>query len=132
MVNYHIHLTKEQIRKKIVDDLKKDLIEAGTPKQLTLAQSLSRSRNKINYVFDIDCPYKEVKNGRVMRPHWIWWKTHPNEPIKYNDEIHHINGNHQDDRPENLIKLTKKQHKLAHKILNQMLKEQNKKDGPVV
>lgn len=41
-------------------------------------------------------------------------KSHPEELITSDDVIHHINGNHDDNRIENLIKLTPKEHANVH------------------
>jgi hypothetical protein len=40
----------------------------------------------------------------------IWDDLHPDDPFKKGDVIHHINGNHNDDNPENLQKLTMSEH----------------------
>lgn len=40
----------------------------------------------------------------------LWQKFHPDESLTKEDHIHHINGNHNDDRPENLMKVTPKEH----------------------
>jgi len=65
-----------------------------------------------------DVMYIDEKNGIKMPMHrWVWMQHHPNEEIKYNELIHHINGNHQDNRIENLEKLKMKQHGLRHKEL---------------
>lgn len=44
----------------------------------------------------------------------IYSRFHPDETLTQDDCIHHINGNHNDNRIENLIKLTSKQHRLEH------------------
>jgi len=44
----------------------------------------------------------------------IWIENHPNEIIYEGEVIHHINGNHHDNRIENLEKMTKKEHDKYH------------------
>ena len=44
----------------------------------------------------------------------IWLDAHPGEIIGPNDHIHHINGNHNDNRPENLQKVNASEHRKAH------------------
>lgn len=51
----------------------------------------------------------------------VWLDSHPEETIEPGMVIHHINGNHDDNRPENLVKLTPKQHGEAHKDLRMLL-----------
>jgi hypothetical protein len=48
----------------------------------------------------------------------IWLKAHPGEVLHNTDYIHHINGNHDDNRPENLMKTTEKEHAKLHAELN--------------
>ena len=47
-------------------------------------------------------------------PHAIYRTTRPFEEIKPGELIHHINGNHDDNRPKNLKKVTYKQHGESH------------------
>ena len=44
----------------------------------------------------------------------VYRATRPFEEIKPGELIHHINGNHDDNRPKNLKKVTYKQHGEAH------------------
>ncbi len=69
-----------------------------------------------------ECPYKMSKGGTVPEHRYIWWLNHKDDPIKYNEEIHHINGDHQDNRIENLEKVTLKQHRQRHKELRKLNK----------
>lgn len=50
----------------------------------------------------------------VLRYHMVWMKSHPDDPILPGQVIHHINHNPSDDRPENLMKLTKREHEELH------------------
>ena len=45
-------------------------------------------------------------------------RAHPGEKILDGENIHHINGNHNDNRLENLVKLPKKEHGEAHEKLH--------------
>ncbi len=44
----------------------------------------------------------------------IWLAAHPGEVIGPDECIHHKNGNHDDNRPENLEKVTAKEHRQEH------------------
>ena len=44
----------------------------------------------------------------------IWKNAHPGEQLLSGEHIHHINGNHNDNRIENLEKVTVKEHGEAH------------------
>lgn len=48
----------------------------------------------------------------------IWQEAHPDEKLTQDDIIHHINGNHDDNRIENLMKVTIKEHWKLHAELN--------------
>ena len=41
----------------------------------------------------------------------IYMESHPDEVLNNTDIIHHINGNHDDNRPENLMKTTDAEHR---------------------
>ena len=54
----------------------------------------------------------------------VWLDTLPGEPLTSSDLIHHINGNHNDNRPENLMKMGScSEHQLKHMELNKNLNE---------
>jgi hypothetical protein len=44
----------------------------------------------------------------------VWKESHPNETITSEEPIHHINGLHFDNRPENLEKNTAQEHRQTH------------------
>ena len=48
----------------------------------------------------------------------IYLKAHPGEVLHNTDIIHHVNGNHDDNRPENLLKTTDKDHRKFHAELD--------------
>lgn len=73
--------------------------------------------NKDIIVIHPECPYAYNKSGKVAEHRYIWWLHHKNEPIEFNEMIHHINGNHHDNRIENLEKVKMKQHGQRHKEL---------------
>ena len=54
----------------------------------------------------------------MIKSHKIWNGNNPNDPIKSGDGyvIHHINFNHDDDRPHNQMKLSITDHRKLHTI----------------
>jgi hypothetical protein len=48
----------------------------------------------------------------------IWLAAHPGETLTQEDVIHHINGDHYDNRIENLKKVTSAEHGRSHAELN--------------
>lgn len=85
----------------------------------------TKEKNKDVMVIHPECPFSD-KKGRVPEHRYVWWLHHPGETIEYNEMIHHINGDHQDNRPENLEKLKMKQHGIAHRKLKmQKVNEDN-------
>ena len=44
----------------------------------------------------------------------IWLYNHPGEIIEPDECIHHINGNHNDDHPDNLMKVKRCDHNMLH------------------
>lgn len=90
--------------------------------------------DKNNSVFDIktyipDHPYAD-KSGRVSKHRLIVEQNYNNYDIKYfeningkiylkkTSQVHHINGDHNDNRVENLIPVTKAEHKIIHNAEN--------------
>ena len=83
----------------------------------------NRKCRKQNIGFETKESLDRDLNQFVMNPdvgggnggYWeVWRKAHPDEPILPGDIIHHINGNHNDDRPENLMKVTRSEHGKYH------------------
>lgn len=57
-----------------------------------------------------------VKKPYVARYRYVWNRTHPDDPLKPGEHIHHVNGDSLDDRPENLQKMTNNEHVHEHMI----------------
>jgi hypothetical protein len=56
----------------------------------------------------------------------VWNMNHPDDPILPDEIIHHINENHNDNRPENLTKIKKSEHLALHnKLRKEFLKSNN-------
>jgi hypothetical protein len=50
-----------------------------------------------------------------MEPsHKVWLKYYPNDPVRKGECIHHLNGDHEDNRKENLCKMTLADHTRTH------------------
>lgn len=63
----------------------------------------------------------EIKDDgiRAIESHTtIWDATNPSNSRQPGDIIHHINGDHYDNRPDNLIKISQSEHGQLHKELN--------------
>lgn len=54
----------------------------------------------------------------------IWLEHHPGETIGADELIHHINGNHGDNRPENLMKVNSKGHGEKHSEITALRKKE--------
>jgi hypothetical protein len=52
----------------------------------------------------------------------IWLAAHPGETLTQDEMIHHINGDHYDNRQENLKKVSNEEHGKAHAELNKQRK----------
>lgn len=60
-----------------------------------------------------DYPGKKYRNKYVYEHHLVWWKF-TKQLIPKGFEIHHKNGDHKDNRINNLQLLTSSQHKKEH------------------
>lgn len=96
---------------KFREKLRKELLNP------TLWYVPTKPHNRDVLVYHPECPYKKSPNGSVPEHRYVWWLHHPNDEIKYNEMIHHKNGNHQDNRIENLEKIKRKLHFERHKEL---------------
>lgn len=84
---------------------------------LTEAPRESMYRDLKNFVLNQEIPDTiccEVNEAHVK----IWNQTHPDDPLKDDELIHHINGDHNDNHPDNLKKIKKNEHGPYHKELN--------------
>ena len=75
------------------------------------------------FVLNPDIPDTDQNHIRV------WSETHPDEPRKEDEVIHHINGRRFDNRPENLEKLTHQNHWIKHE---DMKKEKIEKTNELI
>lgn len=62
------------------------------------------------------------KDGRVYEHNLVWFLCNPNDPIRSDESIHHVNGNKQDNRIENLQKLKDDAHGYFTKTGNMPVK----------
>lgn len=107
------------IDKERVEKFREKLLEEMLGPQLWYHPTKEGNKNII--VFHPECPYSVGKKGTVAEHRYLWWLHHPDQPIEYNEMIHHINGNHKDNRIENLEKVKPKQHGQAHKKMKDLL-----------
>jgi hypothetical protein len=101
-------LTQEDKRNKIRSELIYDITH---PEEVIYP--LSKQDNHDIIVTHPECPYSSGL-GRVTEHRYIWWLHNKNDPIGYGEVIHHINGNHRDNRIENLKKIKANEHRKIH------------------
>jgi hypothetical protein len=59
---------------------------------------------------------KNIKNGsRITLATYLWRKHHPDNPIRRDENIHHIDFDRMNDTIENLQKMKKKDHDKLHR-----------------
>jgi hypothetical protein len=95
------------------ESLKKGIIPISNTeiKDTIISQQTKTEMEKelVEYVLNPDV---DDSPSRIHRQ--IWQENHPNEILTPDDVIHHINGLHFDNRPENLEKITPKEHSQTH------------------
>lgn len=76
---------------------------------ITTETNMDLEKDLNNYVKDnrITDEYTVLEKHRD-----VWRKAHPTEELTSKDHIHHINQQHMDNRPENLMKVTPKEHSI--------------------
>lgn len=65
------------------------------------------------YIFMPEHP--QANDGRYIAEHRYLMEKNLGRFLKSNEVVHHINANKQDNRLENLIVLTRREHALAHR-----------------
>ena len=101
------------------DCLKRIVAENNYLKRHYISESprASMERDLKNFVLNPEIP--DDLCSRVDEAHRdIWNKLSPNDPLVEGEVIHHINGDHNDNSPENLYKTSKWHHGKLHKQLN--------------
>lgn len=59
-------------------------------------------------------PNGALRTWIVRRSHKVWNDAHPNNPVRPGEQVHHLNHVRDDDRAENLLKLTDAEHRKLH------------------
>jgi len=108
MERYSNEDEREQMRLRLREDLENSIKKPSSwyPEYI--------NKNADIVVYHPECPYS-LPSGNISEHRYIWWLNHKKEPIRYNEIIHHINGNHQDNRIENLMKCKRKLHGILHR-----------------
>lgn len=109
-------LEKEKVipREPLNDLIKRIITERRSIKQLlpTTQTKERMEKDMQNFVLNPDVPDTNPQHRA------IYMQSHPEEFLSQDDLIHHINGNHDDNRIENLQKVTAKEHAILHRELN--------------
>lgn len=59
--------------------------------------------------------HPDADSGRRVHVHrFVWRYFHPDDILTNNDIIHHLNGNPMDNHIDNLVKITRDQHRRIH------------------
>lgn len=97
-------------------------IAINRPRVYGILNTTAQTRQKMDtelkeYVLNPDIPDTPVNHREVYQRH------HPDEILTQDDIIHHINGDHNDNRADNLERLTSHSvHRLKHMALLKVLK----------
>lgn len=82
-------------------------------KENPTSQTFDKMNNDLmNFVLNPNVPSTNNNHRK------IYLTYHPEEHLNRDDIIHHINGNHDDNSKENLMKVTAKQHARLHADMN--------------
>jgi len=103
-------------REPLNDCIKRGILENRKNRQhpsLETKENLKTELEQVTTNPDIPC-CGNVDEGHLQ----VYFKNHPNEKLLPGENIHHINGNHNDNRIENLVKVSPKEHGAAHAQLH--------------
>jgi hypothetical protein len=100
-------------RESLNDCIKRGILENRAYRKYhpSLETRESLSRDITGVVTNPNHPESRTMNEEANT---VWNVTHPEDPLRVGELIHHINGNHNDNRPENLAKATKSTHPGMH------------------
>lgn len=57
---------------------------------------------------------EEGKPRYMQRSHWVWNQHHPDDPVRPGDHVHHVDRDHTNDAPDNLVKMPGSDHSRFH------------------
>jgi hypothetical protein len=101
------------------DCLKRIISENNYLKRHYISESPRNSmeRDLKNFVLNPDIP-DHFGSPATEALRVIWNKLSPVDPVKEGEVIHHLNGDHNDNTPENLYKTSRWHHGKLHKQMN--------------
>lgn len=106
-------------RESLNDCIKRGILESRRLKAEKVERQSIETREKLLAIFNGIVINKEIPEVYSIDNsyHGIYCHFYPDDRILKGEVIHHINGNHNDDRPENLMKMTAEEHGGSHKEL---------------
>lgn len=95
--------------------LKNANINIRSPKEAGKLYSMAKSPNWKGgrYIDPQNRIWLTTENGQILEAHFIWLKYHPLDDLTGFD-IHHLDSNNKNNNIENLIKLTRTEHRKIH------------------
>lgn len=78
-------------------------------------QHLSKGYVRVSPTDPRERAYPTARRGKIPRSHLVWNRAHPEDLVEPGDEVHHVNRTPDDDRIENLRKLTPSAHHAEHR-----------------